>query len=475
MKGRIQALAQKGRFEGAEARIAGLARRAYLPNLGIHILFSLVRPTGRMKREATIDEKVEYAACLFRLGACREAKAILQSLPTAHSADIVFFTAGAEVREWNYDRAIPLWREFLVHPKANSYSRLVGKLNLAICLVFERLYPEAKGYLAEVLEESNSNEMLLLHANTLRQLGILELNRGNIAEAEDIFLQAKHLLRNSRGLDLYFCDKWIGISRFLKKPSNESAERDLLTLRKTGIEIAHWESVRDIDFRLAAEKNDKRLLEHLYFGTPFESFRRRLRRDGLINLLPPDYAWHLGGDGAPASSLDLFSDHENVSNGRKTGHLMYRLYRVLTSDFYRPFSGIELFERLFPDEKFSPRSSIVRVQQAVSRLRRILKAEKAPLLIKGKNTGFNLSASKPVKITVRLWEENKTGLNARFDLVRAKLGNEFSSSQIADLFDVTSRGAAIILKPAIEVGILERVGSGKFTRYRFLDNIKKAA
>src|SRR4051794_20375252 len=66
-------------------QLARLARRSFVPQIGIRLLSPVVRPGARSVEIANNDEKLEFAACLVWIGALQEALILLDELdPTLH-------------------------------------------------------------------------------------------------------------------------------------------------------------------------------------------------------------------------------------------------------------------------------------------------------------------------------------------------------------------------------------------------------
>lgn len=477
---RLKALYAKGIPFGMELAVARLARRAYLPEIGIKLLHALIRPTSRLKREPTDADRIEYAACLFRIGACWEADELLKKIDSSLNPEVLFFQAAIQIRSWHYEEAIPILRKYLAHPKLENYQRIVGKINLSLCLLHIKKFREAKSLLGEITEEASAQKLELIYANSIRMLGNLELARKEYESALEYFNKAETLLKGATGLDLFFSKKWIAITKYLLDPKNRTNRANLEKIRDEAQEIKHWESLRDIDFHKAVVEQKEELFEYLYFGTPLIPFQTRVKEEWKPKAVPNSYNRRMGPDKGKPVQIDFFNGSgKKGKDGLKAGQAMHRLYVTLCQDFYRPYSVPELYEKIFPGEYFSPETSELRVHQVILRLRRWFEDSKLPLEIIGDKGEYLLQATKPCDVTIRLFEGTEDKNDYRLNLMREKLGADFTLNEVADLFKMTRRGASEIVRVAVESGKLIREGKAKRTRYRFPNsdesNLRKAS
>lgn len=321
---------------------------------------------------------------------------------------------------------------------------------------------------------SSKTELIhsLLHANALRQLGILEFNRAHWEESKLYFLQAKEVLKDSVGLDSFLCDKWVGIVDYKIHAGSRGTRERLKSLRKEGGEWKHWESVRDIDFRLAVEEKDVRLLTHLYFGTFNERFKERVLEALGMEHLPREYKWKLGKGKGPVVVVDPF---EMQSDGFKTGQATFRLLDALTSDFYRPIPIVELFERVFIGSSYSPTTSAARVNQVILRLRKIFKKKRIPLTIQIKDAEARLIAKKPVHLVVRNYGKTLDSVATRLELIREKCSETFTSRDAAKILELSPRGTRVWLQAALNENLIERQRIGRDFQYSIIKPAIKLA
>lgn len=448
---------------------ASLAARASLPEISLRLLNPIVRPSSKIIREATDKDKAEYGHALVRIDACSEAKVLLSEINCAKVPEALLYRVLVSLKEWDYTAAVPLLRQYIKSPLISDYSRLVGKVNLALSLILlgGPGLSEVKFLLAEILEESSQRNLNLIHGKAICLLGNFEMRRMNWDAALANFGQAEKLLAELSGIDLYFAKKWKALTQFFLAPKDRQSYEGVLQVRKEALEIKHWESVRDIDFHLAIFKKDEALLTHLYFGTPIPFFQQRILKE--LPTIPEQYRWELSGD-ENAEAVDI-AEQQKTETGDflKIGRSMHRLYITLLSDFYRPFNVAVLLEKLFPNEYYRPGVSEFRIHNAIGNLRRWMKDNQLPISISKQKSGYQLSALTPCYIPIRR-KERISQIDPRIEHIHERFqGNLFSRADVDALLNLQRTISTALLQTALAEGILEKHGNAKHTRYRFIE------
>lgn len=472
-RAKLQALSIKEIDPSEHWKIAALARRVNLPELSIQILRPIVRPVKKISHEPTNEDLAEYAGALLRLGASQEAYKLLQKVNVQRVPEALLFQAILKMKDWEYEAAAGLLKEFLAKD-IPAYSDLVGRMNLAACYLLEGPFDEAKEILLKLVSETEGQkESSLIHANCIRLLGNLELNRNHLQAALGYFYQGESLLGSVGGLESFFSRKWLAITEFLIRRSHQDG---LLSLEREAIEKQHWETLRDIDFHRAFVSQDPGLVQKLYIGTPMVPFRERLQRKFPKVEIPEAFELKLGDLHATKRTVINTRDVESFKVPLKGGQSIHRLFNTLLSDFYRPFSVPALFECLFPDEYYAPKVSEYRVHQAIKRLRAWFKANKLPLIIEADQNFYRLNAIAPC--TLLLGAAVSTSVNAdshRLSVLKDRLEIEFSVAEVALLLGVSRRSATDLIRKAVDAGHLEKIGNGPKTRYRFAKDLRTSS
>lgn len=453
----------------AKLRLASLALRSDLPELGVEILLPTVRPPARSAVRATGEEIAEYAACLTRLGATEEAQHLLDPLDPGSYPRIHFYRYLALIAQWEYEKGIPHLEAYLSTLQLGDYQRVVAEVNLVAALVSERRHADAERVLATILEETGSKRYQLLRANALGLALSNAVLQSKWSEAKSFLVQARATLPAGPSIDELLLRKWgafLGLMRDGAQPSHVRAVR---AIKEEGTRRGHWETARDCDRALGIATNDEKLIVHLWFGTPFPSFRKWLLRGfGHPVSLPSRYVWKLGGEGAIRFRLSLSSADPSRSEVRPDlNKIPFKLLRILASDFYRPLRLPTLHHLLFPKEFYNPASSPLRVHQALNRLRRWLERSEAPLLVSHQDGLYRMEASAPCAIFLDCPSESTLGL-APLDALRQQLkAGDFPLSQAAKILSLSERSALRVVQKGIEEGSVERLGAGRKVRYRF--------
>ncbi len=449
------------------AEIAALSCRAFIPRIGIRVLYPIVYPSKKAPATATDLEKAEYARCLIRFGASEEALRLLETVNAKSCPEALFYQASAHTKQWGYERAIPLLSEYLKAPQPDAYQTLVVKVNLAAALVYERRHSEAAPLLRALVDESPPEDFRLLHMNVLHTQALDALYRGDWHEARE-YLDSEAQYAQSGSMEHFFSRKWYAILGFLQDSRSKKAVRELDSVIKEAIQLGHWETWRDCDrFRFLGTQ-DRSLFLRLYFGTPFESFRKWLTRSLLSEIAIPDsYDFAIGDEGGPV--LDLWSG--KGSNGKellKVGQLLHRMLSTLVSDFYSPARLAPLHFRLHPGEHYNPNTSPHRMHRALQRFRLWTKKERLPIQIEERDGAYRLVSLRPIAIRVPRPSQSTIKRNPIIEQLRVRWPMEsFTALAAAKTACCSKKSIARALQIEIENGGLEKLGAGNNTEYRF--------
>ncbi len=450
--------------------VAGLARRTNLPRLSLKLLHPVIRP-ARGIASATDDEKAEYAIALTRMGAVEEALALLESVSRAEHALTLFGRFAALFSQWRYGESIPIIRKYIAVPDLEEYQALVGRVNLAAALIHEERNEEAEAELAGLRRVTDRAKLHLLHGNALELSAQNALVRAQWSDARTYLEQAeKHLARAGTVLDSFFLRKWWAFFDVLKSGGGAGRLAKLRSVREAALKRGHWETVRDCDRVEAVVTGNAGLFAHVYFGTPFASFREKLvAKSPKQFTLPETYVWKLGGQGARTELIDLTSGVTRESIGLKPGQAHHRLLGALCLDFYRPVRLATLHAHLFPGECFNPSSSPGRVHAAVSRLRRwLIRAERFPLVLHENDGAYRLETEARIGIRLHRPATTEKGLSWQLQRMKNKWPKaDFSRREAGELLGVPMTSVRRTLEAAREEGVLGRKGSGPSTRYFF--------
>ncbi|MBI4403813.1 MAG: hypothetical protein HY537_06620 [Deltaproteobacteria bacterium] len=448
-------------------RFAALARRAGLPYLSVRLLHPIVRPTGSKLWVATDEERSEYAASLTYLGAAEEALALLRVVDSTRVPDALLFEAFALFAQWNYEQSIPILERYVSCKDLNDYARTVGKVNLLAAFIAGSHYQQADTLARELLAYTHSRQLNLLYGNCLELSAQSLIQQSRWAEARTCLEKAAKLFEDTLSLGQLFVRKWTAVMNFEKARNKASALAELASVRQQAQDQSNWETVRDCDRVRALGLKDRSLLAHLYFGTPFECYRKRLLDSIHWDFqLPDHYVWKING--SSGNALDLLLGHPGAG-GLKAGQVMHKLLLALVSDFYRPLRVAVAYRYLYPDEFYNPVTSPARIHEAVRRLKGWFRAHKLPLMVSEKLGYYSLQALRPCSI--KIYRQGFLDTKSKLLASRAKhtlSSGPFSAKEAAIQLGLSTRSTLRLLQQLQSDGTIERIGNGPRTQYRFV-------
>ena len=465
----LRALMEKPVPRPLMAKSAALLRRADLPLAAIRLLNPIVHPAGRRVSTASDEEKAEYAAALSFIGAPKEALALLKTVDDKIVPERLLYEAYALISQWDYQGAIPRLAAYVQGRNLGSYQRIVGQVNLAAALVFERRQPQATYLLREIAAETSVRKLRRLHGITLELSAQDSLTRKDWAGTERLLTQAKQFLHGSQAIEAFFVRKWEAILELCRSHGSASSLAALGAVRREALEWRNWECLRSCDLYEAIVTGNDKLFHRVYFGTPFDSFRKWMRFEVADSAEPPqELVWHPGPAEPSPVTIDLLTGEiEGESSGRlKRGQLNHRLLVALARDFYRPLRLASLHALLYPNEYFNPVTSPIRIHQAMHGLRHWLETSGVPLTLEESSGAYRLVGGAGLKVPMANGAEDK--LTVPLGALRRQFaGKAFSMREVIECLKLPRRSVLRILQGAHGAGELVRTGAGAQTRYLF--------
>lgn len=450
------------------ASVAQLSWRCGLPGLGLRLLHPVVRASDPDVTCPTGAESAEYAQCLTKVGATEESLAVLNRLDPTRVPQALFYQGAALVSRWNDSAAIPLFQKYLRTKGLGSYQVLVGKVNLAASLIAEREFRRATLLLRDILYETSVRRLRLLHGNALELSAASFVIQKDWRAADHCLTRAEGFLRNHEGLDGFFVRKWGALLSLGRERASPASLARVSEIRSEAERRRHWETIRDCDRFQAIASGDEALFLRLYFGTPYESFRRRLVREMGGHELPSAYLWRPFGERETGPVLDA-SLGGTAGARLKPGQVPFRLFRELVSDLYRPSRVATLYARVFPSEFYNPAASPGRIHQAVKALRHWLREQRLPLSITEEEGAYRLTAVGPCAIRLRDGREGEGRHDFRLRALRESWpAAAFSAEAAGRCLGLSARSALATLEHGIAQGWVVREGKRSGARYRFV-------
>lgn len=254
---------------------SNLARRAGLYTLALRILQPILRVKKDLGRAATPKERAVYAASLAAIGALSEAFGVLKGLEAQAQPEVQLFYGFAHVYAWNYAAAAPFFARYAELEGPSEFQKALARVNLAAARCFLRDYNGVLELTERLIPEAESHGWVVLRGEANLLAGQALLNLGRFQESAAAIERA-HQLSGSSTSSLLHAEKWrlfLALTQMGPKP--EVLAR-LETLKADAGVAKSWEIVRDCDYHVGLHTRQRRVLERVYFGTPFWSYRERL-------------------------------------------------------------------------------------------------------------------------------------------------------------------------------------------------------
>lgn len=449
---------------------ADLARRISQPAIALKVLYPCIYPSAGLKSDASSAETLCYVGALRILGILAEAKTLLSKLSAEENPQVLFESALIDFTEWNYAKAIPLLKQYVMASGLTDYRRFVGKVNLVAAKLGDMRFAGLIDEIDLLIEVAIQNNYKLLQGNLLELRAQIEIQRlRDIPKARQTLVQAEECLRNFGGIYLMFVQKWHLGCDLLEQGFSEPNRLRLKQLRVQATRDRFWEILRDIDFLvLMAQKQwnlkYQELAAHLIWGSPYFSYRKRISimvLNGQRVALKRTYSrcFDKSSDLTRGEqTVDLFA---LLSQRERSLHVL--LWK-LSEDFYKPVSLGALFETLFPGEVFLPESSPKRVQNLVLRLRkRIAHSGFRVEVLAG---SFRLTGNDNLLCKRRL--ESLQLERLEFFKVKTKMSSKkWSADEMAHVLGLSRNTIYGLIKWALFHQKISSVGKGPARRYQF--------
>lgn len=452
-------------------QLANIARRNGLAHTALKILNPVVRnETLNKDNEATTEEKAEYAVALHYIGANSEAARILDELSTSNHAQVLLYRSFVYFSQWDYKAAIPLLENFIGEVGSDPYQLIIGKVNLAAALIFEKHLTDAQKVLQDLLRSISSSEMTRLYGNCLELSAQSAFELGDYDSALNHLNKAEQLLNRNEGLDRFLVEKWTTLVELHKfGPKKEILEKVAL-LKNRALAIHHWETIRDIDFYLSTVNLDHHLFSKVFYGTPYPNYQEKMLSRKPKGWQPK--AEFLLGPSSNFTHIELDVELGTYSDGRpalKPGQTLHRTLALLARDFYHPRPLGTLFSELHPDEYFDPHSSQDRIYQLIKRLRQYLKKEQLPLEVTEVKGCYGLLCNEGLKLKIH--QQNTSQEIHPHQIYLKKLAMEFAhtpftAKQACSILKISRSAFLRFTDDAIPDQDLIREGRGPGTKYR---------
>ncbi len=402
------------------ATVAALARRAALSEMAVQLLHPRLRPPSG-NGQATHAEKAEYAAALTYLGGSDEALGLLADIDPAANPQVLLYQSFALFAQWKYKPAIPLLTKYLEAKGVDSYQKLVGQLNLAAALAYERIYSRADTLLEELLEQTSGLRFNYLRSSALAIAAENKIRQDDLITAQKLIFESRAMNGNAANLQNLLTRKWRCILELKRTGLSPANRAELGEIRSAARQISNWETLRDCDLMEARFSGSTSLADRVYFGTPFAAYRERVLLEfGRNYSAPSHYLWSSQKPSpGPCPLLDLESG-EISAEGKPTTFAPFtklapdspahRLLTILISDFYAPFRLAKLSFLFRPENFFHPTQSEKWVQEGVQALSTWLVQSRLPAAVRAEGGFYRLAVKGAFMIRLPHPESKATSL-----------------------------------------------------------------
>ena len=251
------------------SQFAQLARRAGLLQRSLKFIHSVVFES----KNSTLNDKIEYASTIRRLGMTNQSRKILNQLPEGPEKNL--YLAFNAIQEWDYEPALEYLKLYIKNPGLTAKQHLVGNLNIAACNIQIGNFEQAHSLLLSIQSEfENSVEHLQL--NWLELMGQVSLKLDQPKDAINYLETAMKMNGNQQTSATLWIDKWTLLARIKLHEINSNSECVLELKKKLRIQ-GQWETLRDFDFQLSTILQDHDLGLKVYFGTPFTPVKKKIK------------------------------------------------------------------------------------------------------------------------------------------------------------------------------------------------------
>lgn len=457
-----------------QTEIADIARRVNTPKVIIRLLKPVVHQEIPQQKPSK-KEQALYATALSRLGVFEEAQKILKKLDSTSNPEVLLFLGQHFMLQWDNLSALPKLKKYISRKDISSYSRLVGKVNLMACLVGEMRWAESQKAGEEIWLEikslpSDSEErenFNLLYANSLGLSAHSLFLQGKFEKARDQIIEAQQILVGTKSRYELLIKKWVAILDFFRDPKDPENLTRFLTMLSEAVKARDWETVRDFEFYQALALRDDELFLKLYQGTPYPSFRKRIKKIYKpLFKIPKMLDWNIYGVRRSSANVKVFDLSKGCEIGGSsqltTYPMLFKLLQFLTKDIYRPVALGSLFSALYPGEYYDPNSSPNRTLLVVKRLRQWLTKNQIPLEIEVYDEWFKLVAKSDYIIRVSFQNLSVTKNDSLLESLEHQfLTQSFTKEQIAENLGLPESTVKRFLTWALKKNKLRRLKSGK--------------
>jgi hypothetical protein len=341
-------------------------------------------------------------------------------------------------------------------------------LNLAAGLIYCDRLDEASILLELLKQSTKESNLQLIYIHVLELSMQVAIKRSEWILATDILQQSQDLTPSGSELHSLYLRKWRTLLDFERGMSTgDRAESEFKSISAEARKVRDWETMRDCHFHLARITRKNHYFNWAYFGSPFESFRARVRkldwRPEASYLIPSDLQEK--ATDLPKKILDL-----SQPSGLKPGSGIHRLLLGLHYDLFKPATIGQLFHYVYPDRYYDPHSSSDCIYQLLTRARKWCRKEEIHLSIDETSRKYILEPGPDlgIRIPADLITRDFSAKGLDLDKLAAEFGErDFTAVEASALLQISTSSVQRLIKIGIEEQRVVRDGRGIYATYRF--------
>lgn len=450
-------------FLPALARIANRNSAYYL---ALRLLYKEIHDETESQTKLPQEAYAVYANSLLNIGALEEAKRCAQKASSSHEGKLV--KAFIDFAQWNYENAIPHLQNYILSPETSAYQKSVGHLNLAAAFVSLGHFSKARILLEKLIQvlSSDPNSKLLL-GNSYELMSQIEIFESHDQAAQTLLQKAKTTLAEFPGRYLLYVKKWEAVLELSRAENKKLRTGGLLDVKREARELRNWETLRDCDFHLARLTGDTELLYRVFYGTPYQAFRKRIEKVYGLKV-PQTTAFSFCPTEISETPAEICWSLNDKAQWKDCSPLHWTLVQTMVKDIYRPPRMGVIFSSLYQGEKFNPFSSPQRVRNTVLRFNQWAQKGPGGFKIHIEKGDFFLAGPPGLGISINQIQRRQPIWKIQMQHFRQVYGGKsFSSQDLAQHLKISRRTATALLKKALSSKMVSQIGSGSQTRYLF--------
>lgn len=452
-----------------KAKFANLANRCGAFNLAMNCLFKDIQEFGD-----DMEVIKEYTTALLYLGCQKKALELTETLKENNHPFAYFLSAFGQMKQWNFAKAATLWPHYLKQTELNEYQVIVGKLNYAYCLNESEQAQQAIEVIEDILQNNILKGSQRLHLNARQVRSQILYNLDDKKKFRDSLLELEKDIKYFSAEEKSSFQRWMAISNYYEDQDIDNLVSNLEDIYQDCVENKHFEIARECQYQLAIFSNNNELLKENYIGSPYPSYRELLLKkhpNQLEGLKELEKDFNLQGNTLPLKIFDLQNGQLNGKEIIDIDSVPGKMLQAILSDFHRPLSAYELFEKVFQGEVFNPDSSLIKIRTNISRLNSALQEGGIDLEITSRKKSYTVNVNEPLRIKTYLEYRSFKEDQQWGQIIDFFAEKTFKTKELKNNLQVGEKKAAQIIRLYLEEDKLEKIGQSSNTCYK----IKKAA